>query len=367
MDNKFKKEVAKYIKSSEKLKLGLSEELITQVTEDLGPSIYLQDAALVAENDLEVEYIIATFLKKKLNIDGDAETVYSILDKLKPLKNKKYRALVYALLIQHYNVEIKKIDTSKFICSHASKSSYSLITPGEHLKPINGKILWHIEEASLTQDMEKYKTIFAFEQAFSKWGQVMHPIVFQATGNKAEAQIVIKFRHNGDADLPFQFEETTLAYAFAPQGTSLGIHADMYFNDGYRWDEMHKTGSIYLFKVAVHEIGHTLNLGHQTQDIKDIMYPMYQPNGEVVMNSDTKKGIYDLYKTYGVQYQNAPEGQLDARVKEFIKLMYKSRNDLLRLSITQINALGEVLGITFGPRDSVSRKATTIWGVVGKF
>lgn len=367
MDNKFKKEVAKYIKSSEKLKLGLSEELIIQVAEELGPSIYLQDASLVESNDLEVDYILNTFVNKKLGVEGEREVIYSILDQLKPLKNKKYRVLVYALLREHYNAVHHKLDTSKFICSHASKSNYSVITPGQHLVPINGKILWHIDESSLTQDMEKYKTIFAFEQAFNKWGEVLHPIVFQATGNISQAQVVIRFKNNGDEDLPFPFESTTLAYAFAPQGTSLGIHSDMYFNDGYKWDEMHKSDSIYLFKVAVHEIGHVLNLGHQTQDINDIMYPMYQPNGGVVMNSDTKKGIYDLYKTYGVKYQNAEEGQLDARVKEFIKTMYKSRNDLLRLSIAQINALGVILSINFGPRDSVSRKATTIWDKIRKF
>ena len=259
------------------------------------------------------------------------------------------------------NQDNTKINIENFSCLHASKSNYSVITPGQHLVPINGKIFWHVDESSLTQDMEKYKTIFAFEQAFNKWAEVIHPITFQPTGNISEAQIVIKFKHNGQQGLPYPFEDTTLAYAFAPQGTSLGIHSDMYFNDEYKWDEMHKPDSIYLFKVAVHEIGHTLNLGHQTEDINDIMYPMYQPNGNVVMNTDTRKGIYDLYKNYGVSLGSSNLGE---DIKDFISFMYNSRNNLLRLTTTQINFVASKLGISFAPKDNLNKKITTLLNTI---
>lgn len=252
-----------------------------------------------------------------------------------------------------------------FKCSHATKSNYSLITPGQHLKPIGGKITWHVDESSLTQDLDKYKVLFAFEQAFNKWAQVLHPIVFQSVGAIKDAQIVIKFKSNGDSGLPYPFDETTLAYAFAPQDTSLGLHADMFFNDAYKWDEIHKTGSIYLFKVVVHELGHCLNLGHQTADVKDIMYPIYQPQGDVVLNSDTRKGIYDLYKQYGVQNTSfSAAGDIDKEVINFIKTIYKTKSDLYRLQRTQLQVIADTLQITFSQRDSAQKRIDIVWNKI---
>jgi hypothetical protein len=252
-----------------------------------------------------------------------------------------------------------------FKCSHAEKSNYSVITPNQHLKPINGKITWHIDEQSLTTDMEKYKVLFAFEQAFNKWGEIINPISFQPVAAINDAQIVIKFKSNGDEGLPYEFDETTLAYAFAPQDTSLGIYADMYFNDAYKWDEIHKAGSIYLFKVVVHELGHCLNIGHQTKDINDIMYPIYQPFGEVVVNKDTKQGIYDLYKQYGVKSPTPiPSEGIDKEVGQFIKAMYKSKNDLLKLNSSQLQNLSSTLGVTFGIKDNIQKRVNTLWSVI---
>jgi hypothetical protein len=251
-----------------------------------------------------------------------------------------------------------------FKCSHKDKSNYSVITPNQHLKPINGKITWHIDEQSLTADMEKYKVLFAFEQAFNKWGELIHPISFQPVSAINDAQIVIKFKKNGDEGLPYEFDSTTLAYAFAPQDTSLGLHADMFFNDAYKWDEIHKSGSIYLFKVVVHELGHCLNIGHQTKDINDIMYPIYQPLGDVVINADTRTGIYDLYKQYGVKKPANAATAVDKEVGQFIKTLYKSRTDLFKLTVAQIQSIANVLGVTFGARDSVQKKISTLWTAI---
>lgn len=251
-----------------------------------------------------------------------------------------------------------------FKCAHATKSNYSVITPGQHLKPIGGKITWHVDENSLTPDMEKYKVLFAFEQAFNKWAEVLTPITFQPVAAINDAQIVIKFKNNGDTDLPYQFDSTTLAYAFAPQDTSLGLHADMFFNDAYKWDEIHKAGSIYLFKVVVHELGHCLNIGHQTSDIQDIMYPIYQPVGNVIINSDTRKGIHDLYKQYGVQDTSTPGATQDKEVLQFIKSMYKIKSDLLRLTTSQMNSLASSLGVTFLNKENIQSRINKLWAKI---
>lgn len=268
----------------------------------------------------------------------------------------------------------------KGVCIHTIKSNYGVLSPGQHLKPINGKIIWHIEEATLTPDMEKYKTIYAFDQAFKKWGELLSPVVFEATGNIGQAQIVIRFKGNGDVGLPFPFENGVLAYAFSPSGESFGVAADMYFNEVYQWDEIHKQGSIYLFKVAVHELGHTLNIDHQTVDINDIMYPMYQPTGEVIMNDDTRKGIYDLYKNYGVQYKplvptvppvvptpTPPTKGVSQELKLFIKALFPSKTFMLRLTSAQLSSFGNILGITFDKRDTIISKVDKLWNIIITF
>lgn len=265
----------------------------------------------------------------------------------------------------------KKKKNVEFKCIHSSDSEYNVILPNQHLKPIDGlNFTWHIDENSLTSDMDKYKTIFAFEQVFRKWEEVLFPLKFKAVGSIQDAQIVIKFKHNGDEGLPIPFNSTTLAYAFAPSDTSMGIHADMFFNDDYRWDEVHKAGSIYLFKVAVHEVGHALNIGHQTVDKVDIMYPTHQPNGDVVLNNDTRKGIYDLYRQYGVRYTpigtNA-SNQGSQELRSFIKTMYKSKGDLARLTMNQLNSFGSMLGLDFKLSDRTQRRIDLIWAVISTF
>ncbi len=251
------------------------------------------------------------------------------------------------------------------LCIHADKADYAVITPGQHLKPIGGKIYWHIDEDTLTKDMDKYKTVFAFDQAFKKWQTHFYPIILEPTGDKSKSQITIFFKHNGDVGLPHTFSNGVLAYAFAPNGESLGMHADMYFNDGYSWAEMHKYNSIYLFKVAVHEIGHAFNISHQTNDKTDIMYPQYQPNDEVLINKDNQKAIYDLYKQYGVQLAGQPEVQPSAPnsndLKLFIRSLFKSKGDIARLSLNQINTFGAILGINFLISDKPQNRIDKIW------
>lgn len=258
----------------------------------------------------------------------------------------------------------KKANPKSATCSHETDAqNYSTIVPNQHLKPINGKIYWHIVEETLTNDIEKYKVIYAFEQAFKSWQPSLTPIIFEATGNKDIAQIRIFFLRNGDNRLPVPFSDGVLAYAYAPNDESLGVHADMYFNDAYRWDEIHKPGSIFLFKVAVHELGHTLNIGHQTADKTDIMYPIYQPDNSVIINKDTQKGIYDLYKAYGVKNPNAtPQGNSGKTLS--LKELFKSKGDVARLTPTQLDVLNIFLSAGFIKTDKPQVKINKIWEAI---
>lgn len=250
----------------------------------------------------------------------------------------------------------KRLNNPKAACLHnVSSGKYSTLVPGESLMPVNGKILWHIDETTLTVDMEKYKVIYAFEQAFKAWQPYMGKIELEATGVKTSAQIVISFKKNGDPGLPEAFGPNTLAYTYAPKGTSYGIYADMFVNDEYRWDEMHKPGGYFLFKVAVHEIGHALNLGHQTTDLRDIMYPIYQPNASVIVNIENQKGLYSLYSKYGVK--NPVTGSSDS----VLQIIFPSRSDLSRLNANQLAKLATYLGLTFTPREATQTRIQKVF------
>lgn len=99
---------AKFLKQVElvkgvcvKLNLILPEELIIETAQELGPAIYDADSKLVDTSDeSEIELIKTELLKGKLNL-SDSQCIKLITDAVKivePLKNKKYRILLYALL-----------------------------------------------------------------------------------------------------------------------------------------------------------------------------------------------------------------------------------------------------------------------------
>jgi len=72
--------------------------------------------------------------------------------------------------------------------------------------------------------------------------------------------------------------------------SSNGIH----FDDAETWsiDGSPETGEFDLFTIALHEIGHSLGLGH-TDDINALMYPYY--SGVNTLNTDDINGIQYLY------------------------------------------------------------------------
>lgn len=253
----------------------------------------------------------------------------------------------------------RKSVPKKSVCSHLEVSeNLGSIVPNQKLTPINGKFLWHIVEESLTSDIDKYKVIYSFQKAFEEWNKYLSPIKFEATANISEAQIKIHFMRNGDNRLPQSFPSGVLAYAYAPSGDSLGIHSDMYFNDAYEWSDMLKPGSIVLFYVAVHEIGHTLNASHSTNK-EDVLYPIYNPTAVVNITLDTQKWIYNTYKEYGVKNPEATQQSPSNTLS--IKELYKYKSELSRLNTRQINLLGEFLNAGFLQRDKTQTKINKIW------
>lgn len=231
-------------------------------------------------------------------------------------------------------------------CVYGTRPALGTVAKNRALSVKDGKILWHVDEKFLTSDLEKYKIILAFEKTFQTWQTHFAPIKLESTANIKEAPIVIRFMKNGNPDLPARFEEGTLAYCYFPNRDSLGIESDMYFNDAYQWAEMHKSKHINLFKVAVHEVGHAFGFDHST-DIKDIMYPTYQPNDDVLVTKDTDLAVDFLYgeikKSLGPKTPVFRDDQEALLI--LLRGLFPVKALLRRLSEEQLVFLGESFGL----------------------
>ncbi|XP_055862716.1 72 kDa type IV collagenase-like [Biomphalaria glabrata] len=130
-------------------------------------------------------------------------------------------------------------------------------------------------------------------EAFRIWGRVV-PIKFrEETNSREEADIDIQFgrrRHGPENDPEFDGPLTdrpnVLAHAWPPYYTAKGFSGDVHFDEDDNWS------STNFLSVAVHELGHSMGLGH-SEDQSAIMYPLYQKS--VDLSSDDLAGIRILY------------------------------------------------------------------------
>jgi hypothetical protein len=102
--------IAKYASDlKEKCNVVPDMDLLTKVTIGCGPSIYNRDASTVSGSDpKELETVKQNFLVKKLglsesdNLDG---AIDAVMEKYGKSTKAKYRAVVYYLLVTHFNKE----------------------------------------------------------------------------------------------------------------------------------------------------------------------------------------------------------------------------------------------------------------------
>jgi len=162
------------------------------------------------------------------------------------------------------------------------------------------EIFWHL--ADTTPDMEGAQVIKAFNRAFAEWAPFLNPIVFSSTSEKEKANILINFAEEGDADLPESFGgDEVLAYAYFP----IDNYSEMWFDESERWGSMSSSTRIDLFKVAVHELGHSLGIGHTTA-AGDIMQAFYDPNTMVKITEDSADAIETLYGEFQKELETLP-------------------------------------------------------------
>jgi hypothetical protein len=106
-----REELIKKYASDLKDKCGVTPnmDLLTKVTIGYGPSIYNDDASVVAgSQESELETVKNNFLVKKLGLKDSPEllgAIHAVLEKYGKSNKHKYRAVVYYLLTVHFKKE----------------------------------------------------------------------------------------------------------------------------------------------------------------------------------------------------------------------------------------------------------------------
>uniref|UniRef100_A0A8C0NAV7 interstitial collagenase n=1 Tax=Canis lupus familiaris TaxID=9615 RepID=A0A8C0NAV7_CANLF len=139
-----------------------------------------------------------------------------------------------------------------------------------------------------TPDLPRAEVDSAIEKAFQLWSNAS-PLTFTKVF-EGQADIMISFVWGDHRDnSPFDGPNGNLAHAFQP-GPNLG--GDIHFDEDETWTNNFRNYNLY--RVAAHELGHSLGLSHST-DIGALMYPNYMYSGNVQLSQDDINGIQAIY------------------------------------------------------------------------
>ncbi|HSH02823.1 MAG TPA: matrixin family metalloprotease [Anaerolineae bacterium] len=140
-------------------------------------------------------------------------------------------------------------------------------------------------------------------QAFALWAQAA-PLTFSEASSANQADILISWAegNHGDGD-PFDGPGDVLAHAEFPNPFVNRQQVILHFDDSENWvnNTQASRRSVDLFTVAVHEIGHTLGLGH-SRDPNAIMFASYGGPARQLSPDD----IAGVQRIYGVNQPARP-------------------------------------------------------------
>lgn len=107
--SKFDEKVALYKQFMDDRNLRSNTELLAAVTKGLGPSIYKADAETVSGSDAkELATVKNNFLIKKLGLTDSKELdegIEEVMERIGKSERKKYRAVVYYMLVKKFDKE----------------------------------------------------------------------------------------------------------------------------------------------------------------------------------------------------------------------------------------------------------------------
>lgn len=143
------------------------------------------------------------------------------------------------------------------------------------------------------------------QEALSVWASVA-PLNFTEVADSGPLPTAADIPYNAGSTPnlrfglhPFDGAFGVLAHAYFPSGITSGLAGDLHFDSGEPWAVAPASGKIDFIEVCVHEVGHTLGLGHQNPPPDAIMNPFYGGRysgpGSAFLLSDDQNGIKAIY------------------------------------------------------------------------
>uniref|UniRef100_A0A0B7AQA0 Peptidase metallopeptidase domain-containing protein n=2 Tax=Arion vulgaris TaxID=1028688 RepID=A0A0B7AQA0_9EUPU len=152
------------------------------------------------------------------------------------------------------------------------------------------QLSWKIMQPSRQISESQQRNIM--QKSLAMWAKHV-PVKFVEDGS-GTPDISIRFvrgRHGPEQDPIFDGSPdrtvNVLAHAWGPGYTAKGLAGDVHFDDDDNWKNY-----TTLLGVAVHELGHSMGLGH-SDDPNAIMFPVYREVAE--LGQDDINGIEELY------------------------------------------------------------------------
>ncbi len=140
--------------------------------------------------------------------------------------------------------------------------------------PGRGQAALNYSFGSLGNRTEPTQTRAEVRRAFNEWSRVVAINFSETTARNAIRNIDVMFATGDHGDLfPFRSGSTVLGHSFYPAPPNPEpIAGDIHINDAWAWSI---GGQWDVFSVGLHEIGHSLGIGH-TDTPGSVMYPYYQ-------------------------------------------------------------------------------------------
>jgi hypothetical protein len=126
----------------------------------------------------------------------------------------------------------------------------------------------------MTEQLPAASSEAEIARAMQQWSNAVQVTWAQGTDPTAPGTVNVLFATGAHGDgYPFDGPGGVLAHTFYPAPPNPEpIAGDMHFDDSESW---HIGSNTDLFSVALHELGHSLGLGH-ADDPSAVMYPYYQ-------------------------------------------------------------------------------------------
>ncbi|XP_050429596.1 matrix metalloproteinase-16-like isoform X2 [Adelges cooleyi] len=134
------------------------------------------------------------------------------------------------------------------------------------------------------------------QRAFQMWGPYSRLNFSETQNNKADIIISFSEDYHGD-QFPFDGPGNVLAHAYYP--TDYGsLGGDIHFDSSENWTlsniDNNINEGVNFYSVAIHEMGHSLGLGHSSES-DSIMNPYYKGPTPQEIGYDDIMGMYSLY------------------------------------------------------------------------